>query len=61
MLTVKQDGIIFISIIAQLSGEKIEVKFEVYINKSSVADLNTGKEKLEDILILHLVGGNFDS
>jgi len=27
------------------------------VNKSTVVDLNSGKEKLDDILILHLVGG----
>ena len=38
-------------------GDKLEVEFEVNINKFTVVDLNSGKEKLEDILILHLVGG----
>ena len=41
----------------RFAGDKLEIEFEIYINKSTVIDLNSGKEKLEDILILHLVGG----
>ena len=42
-----------------LIGDKEEIELEVYINKSVVGDLNNGKEKIEDILILHLVDGQF--
>lgn len=39
--------------------EKTEIRFEVYVNTTTVSLLNTGEELIEDILILHLVGGEF--
>jgi phosphatidylinositol-bisphosphatase len=38
-------------------GEHIMLEFEVYVNQTTAPSLNTGEERLEDILILHLVGG----
>ncbi|GFN84722.1 inositol polyphosphate 5-phosphatase ocrl-1, partial [Plakobranchus ocellatus] len=40
-----------------LAGHCCEVSVEVYVDKSSVALLNAGEEKMEDILVLHLTGG----
>ena len=33
------------------------IEFEIYVNRSTAPNLNLGADKLEDILILHLVGG----
>ncbi|XP_041351900.1 inositol polyphosphate 5-phosphatase OCRL-like [Gigantopelta aegis] len=40
-----------------LPGESCEIAFEVYVDKTTAADLNKGIEQLEDILVLHLAGG----
>ncbi|CAG5125874.1 unnamed protein product [Candidula unifasciata] len=39
------------------AGSCCEVTVEVYVDKATVAKLNSGEEKLEDILVLHLAGG----
>ena len=38
-------------------GEKCEVKLEIYVDKKTAHLLNCGKDKLYDILVLHLLGG----
>jgi len=38
-------------------GDKAEIEFEVYVNKTTAPSLNRGEENIDDILILHLVGG----
>ena len=43
------------------SDEKEKIEMEVYVNRATVSDLNIGVKKLEDILILHLVDGEFYS
>jgi len=40
-----------------LPGEKVTIAITVLVNNTSAADLNSGKDKLEDILILHLENG----
>ncbi|XP_021410419.1 type II inositol 1,4,5-trisphosphate 5-phosphatase isoform X2 [Lonchura striata] len=40
-----------------LSDAEITVELEVFVNKSTATRLNSGEEKLEDILVLHLVNG----
>ncbi|XP_054079798.1 type II inositol 1,4,5-trisphosphate 5-phosphatase isoform X2 [Rissa tridactyla] len=40
-----------------LSGAKITIELEVFVNKSTATHLNSGEEKLEDILVLHLNKG----
>nr|CAB3264549.1 inositol polyphosphate 5-phosphatase OCRL-1 [Phallusia mammillata] len=40
-----------------MPGEKVELEFEVYVNKNTAPMLNRGQEGMDDILILHLVGG----
>ncbi|KAK3098461.1 hypothetical protein FSP39_019707 [Pinctada imbricata] len=45
----------FKSVIAP--GDKCEVQLEVYVDKSSVAHLNSGMDQIDDILVLHLAGG----
>lgn len=40
-----------------LPGEKCDVKLEVFVNKKSAFKLNSGEDKLYDILVLHLEGG----
>uniref|UniRef100_A0A803VZC2 phosphoinositide 5-phosphatase n=2 Tax=Ficedula albicollis TaxID=59894 RepID=A0A803VZC2_FICAL len=40
-----------------LSDAEITVELEVFVNKSTATHLNSGEEKLEDILVLHLVRG----
>ncbi|KAA0709421.1 Inositol polyphosphate 5-phosphatase OCRL-1 [Triplophysa tibetana] len=37
--------------------ESIEIVFEVYVSKDSVTLLNSGEDKIEDILVLHLDRG----
>ncbi|XP_059142806.1 inositol polyphosphate 5-phosphatase OCRL-like [Physella acuta] len=39
------------------AGACCEVSIEVYVDKTTAAKLNSGEEKLEDILVLHLSGG----
>ncbi|XP_076642759.1 oculocerebrorenal syndrome of Lowe [Halictus rubicundus] len=38
-------------------GEKCDARFEIYVDKRSACKLNSGEDKLYDILILHLEGG----
>ncbi|KAK0087327.1 hypothetical protein PV325_001267 [Microctonus aethiopoides] len=38
-------------------GEKCDIKLEVYVDKRSACKLNSGEDKLYDILVLHLEGG----
>uniref|UniRef100_A0A803V0R5 phosphoinositide 5-phosphatase n=1 Tax=Ficedula albicollis TaxID=59894 RepID=A0A803V0R5_FICAL len=38
-------------------GFLLSVELEVFVNKSTATHLNSGEEKLEDILVLHLVRG----
>ncbi|XP_065223598.1 type II inositol 1,4,5-trisphosphate 5-phosphatase [Planococcus citri] len=40
-----------------MPGEKNDVKLEVYVDKRSAYELNSSKDKLYDILVLHLEGG----
>lgn len=40
-----------------LTGEKCDIKLEVYVDKKSAFKLNSGEDKLYDILVLHLDGG----
>ncbi|XP_063218257.1 type II inositol 1,4,5-trisphosphate 5-phosphatase [Bacillus rossius redtenbacheri] len=40
-----------------MPGEKADIKLEVYVDKSSAFKLNSGEDKLYDILVLHLEGG----
>ncbi|XP_014262113.1 inositol polyphosphate 5-phosphatase OCRL-1 isoform X2 [Cimex lectularius] len=38
-------------------GEKCDIKLEILVDKRSASKINSGKEKLEDILVLHFDGG----
>nr|CAD7427760.1 unnamed protein product [Timema monikensis] len=38
-------------------GEKSDIKLDVYVDKMSAYKLNSGEDKLYDILVLHLEGG----
>ena len=38
-------------------GLSCDVQLEVYVDKNTVGSLNSGKDNLEDILVLHLHGG----
>ncbi|XP_055561394.1 type II inositol 1,4,5-trisphosphate 5-phosphatase isoform X3 [Falco cherrug] len=40
-----------------LSDAEITIELEVFVNKSTATHLNSGEEKLEDILVLHLNRG----
>lgn len=35
----------------------MEIELEVFVNRSTAPNLNTGKEQMEDILVLHLERG----
>ncbi|XP_037532767.1 type II inositol 1,4,5-trisphosphate 5-phosphatase [Nematolebias whitei] len=38
-------------------GGSVDIDLEVFVNRSTAPDLNCGKEKIEDILVLHLERG----
>ena len=38
-------------------GQKCDVRLEILVDKKSACKLNSGEDKLYDILILHLEGG----
>ncbi|XP_072161550.1 inositol polyphosphate 5-phosphatase OCRL [Bemisia tabaci] len=40
-----------------MTGEKCDIKLEIYVDKQSASKLNAGQDKLSDILVLHLKGG----
>ncbi|XP_066285621.1 type II inositol 1,4,5-trisphosphate 5-phosphatase-like isoform X1 [Branchiostoma lanceolatum] len=40
-----------------MPGDSYPIEFEVYVNKNTAARLNSGEDRLEDILVLHLDGG----
>ncbi|XP_010159603.1 PREDICTED: type II inositol 1,4,5-trisphosphate 5-phosphatase-like, partial [Eurypyga helias] len=40
-----------------LSDAEVTIELEVFVNKSTATHLNSGEEKLEDILVLHLNRG----
>uniref|UniRef100_H2YK75 Rho-GAP domain-containing protein n=1 Tax=Ciona savignyi TaxID=51511 RepID=H2YK75_CIOSA len=40
-----------------LPGDKQDIEFEIYVNKTTSPSLNSREDRIEDILILHLVGG----
>lgn len=42
---------------SSLTGEKCDIKLEVFVDKKSAFKLNSGEDKLYDILVLHLEGG----
>lgn len=35
----------------------MDIELEVFVNRSTAPDLNSGKEQIEDILVLHLERG----
>ena len=39
------------------SGEKADVSLEIYVDKKTAQGLDSGEDKLYDILVLHLMGG----
>ena len=40
-----------------MPGEKADVVMEIYVDKKTAHSLNSGQDKLYDILVLHLMGG----
>ncbi|XP_034410022.1 type II inositol 1,4,5-trisphosphate 5-phosphatase isoform X1 [Cyclopterus lumpus] len=38
-------------------GGSVDIEFEVFVNRSTAPELNSGKEQIEDILVLHLERG----
>lgn len=38
-------------------GASVDIDLEVFVNRSTAPDLNSGKEQIEDILVLHLERG----
>ena len=45
------------SLIMLFSGDKSDVSLEVLVDKQTASHLNSGSDKLYDILVLHLDGG----
>jgi len=43
--------------VINVTDDKATVKLEMYVNKTTAPQLNSGKDRLEDILVLHLHGG----
>jgi phosphatidylinositol-bisphosphatase len=46
-----------IIIILFIEGQKCDIKLEVCVDKRSAWKLNSGEDKLYDILVLHLING----
>jgi phosphatidylinositol-bisphosphatase len=40
-----------------VTGDTATLDLEVYVNDKTASTLNSGEDKLEDILVLHLEGG----
>lgn len=38
-------------------GGSVDIELEVFVNRVTAPDLNSGKEQIEDILVLHLEHG----
>ncbi|XP_072572370.1 type II inositol 1,4,5-trisphosphate 5-phosphatase isoform X2 [Paramormyrops kingsleyae] len=38
-------------------GESVDIQLELYVNRSTATDLNSGRQQIEDILVLHLDRG----
>lgn len=38
-------------------GGSVDIELEVFVNRMTAPDLNSGKEQIEDILVLHLERG----
>lgn len=38
-------------------GASVDIDLEVFVNRSTAPDLNSGQQQLEDILVLHLERG----
>lgn len=38
-------------------GASVEIELEVFVNRSTAPELNSGKDEIEDILVLHLERG----
>ncbi len=45
------------SVISFFPGETCEIMIEVYVHKDTAWTFNSGEDKMEDILVLHLEGG----
>lgn len=46
-----------VKFVTYVPGLSCDVQLEVYVDKNTVGSLNSGKDNLEDILVLHLHGG----
>lgn len=44
-------------VISYISDETVDISLDVYVSKDSVTILNSGEDKIEDILVLHLDRG----
>lgn len=44
-------------VLSDISDETVEISLDVYVSKDSVTILNSGEDKIEDILVLHLDRG----
>lgn len=56
--TLSEDDITtFTTLYTYILGEKCDTRFEIYVDKRTACKLNSGEDKLYDILILHLEGG----
>ena len=45
------------NLVSLFEGETKEIKVAVYIDKSTAGSMNSGNDKVEDILVIHLEGG----
>lgn len=43
--------------LSQHLGASVDIDLEVFVNRSTAPELNSGKEQIEDILVLHLERG----
>lgn len=47
----------FSSVVHLSPGATVDIDLEVFVNRSTAPDLNSGKEQIEEILVLHLERG----
>lgn len=47
----------FSFITSYIADETVDISLDVYVSKDSVTILNSGEDKIEDILVLHLDRG----
>jgi inositol polyphosphate 5-phosphatase INPP5B/F len=48
---------LFAVLLILFAADSLSIQLEIYVDKRTAPQLNSGKEKIDDILVLHLEGG----